>query len=174
MIEVETKFTKEAIHNYYRFTEKRNTKDMIIYAAILVALAVAVCFLTSVDALILPLIIVLFCVVIIAFLAMLGGAKKKTDNLLKQMPRLLETEYSLVFNKDYMQISYSCSLESGKHEIKYELVDLVYEVADYFYFHIRNSFYIIDKKDFTHGTPEELSALLRSVMPDTKYKNREK
>jgi uncharacterized membrane protein YoaT (DUF817 family) len=97
--------------------------------------------------------------------------KSNTKAALKNNPQLLETEISLTFYDDHFLTIYTGGLTSGTSETKYEAVLVVYEVKDYFYFSVKpNIFLIIDKKDFTQGTLEEFTALLKKNIPEKKFK----
>jgi hypothetical protein len=103
--------------------------------------------------------------------------KMNTKAALKSNPQLLETEIGLTFCEDHFVSVSTGGLISGTTEAKYEAVLVVCEVKDYFYLHVKpNVFFIIDKRDFTQGTPEEFTALLGKVLPGKKvrrYRGRE-
>jgi hypothetical protein len=99
--------------------------------------------------------------------------KPKTDtkDALKGNPQLLETEICLTFYEDHFLTIFTGGLVSGTTETKYEAVLVAYEVKDFFYLQVKqNVLLIIDKRDFTQGTPEEFTALLTKVIPKKKFK----
>ena len=170
MIEVKTRYTEDTILNYFRFMGKINAKTLILYVIILVVLSVAIYFLMSLENLNFPLTVAVFCLICIVLSMSSFWPKTKTKNLIKSIPTLFETEYIFVFYKEYFVVNFSDNLVNGTSEMKYDSLVSVFEVNCYFYFQGTNGFYIIDKKDFTKGTADDLFALLQSVMPDNKFK----
>jgi len=170
MIEVKTRYTEATILNYFRFMGKINAKTLILYVIILLALSIAVYFLMSLKNLNFLLIMAIFCLICIILSMSSFWPKAKTKNLIKSIPVLLETEYIFEFYEEYFVVKFLDNLVKGTSEIKYDVLVSVFEVNCYFYFQVTNGFYIIDKKDFTKGTADDLFALLRSVMPNNKFK----
>jgi hypothetical protein len=115
--------------------------------------------------------------------------KMKTKAALKSNPQLLETEINLTFYEDHFLSVSSGGLISGTTETKYRAVLVVYEVKDFFYLHVKQNVptellfrdlleptrgegipLVMDKKEFTQGTPEEFTALMEKVLPNKKFK----
>ena len=169
MIEVKTRYTEDTILNYFRFMGKINAKTLILYVIILLVLSIAIYFLMSLRNLYFPIIMAIFCLICIIFFMSSFWPKKKTKNLIKNMPVLFETEYFFFYKENFV-VNFKDNLVNGTSEIKYDALVSVFELNCYFYFQVINGFYIIDKKDFTKGTSDDLLALLKSVIPDNKFK----
>ena len=170
MIEVKTRYTEDSILNYFHIIGKINAKTLILYIIILLVLSIAIHFLMSLGNLKFLLTMAIFCLICIILSMSSFWPKTKTKNLIKSIPVLFETEYVFVFYDEYFVVNFSDNLVNGTSEIKYDALVSVFEVNCCFYFQGINGFYIIDKKDFTQGTPDELSILLESILPNNKFK----
>jgi hypothetical protein len=185
MIEIKTKYTKESLENYFRFIATRNAvRTAIIFllaVALLLAVSIGMAMADETDDMEVPLEALLFvfgiAILIVLIFCYIGDfilkPKTNTKAALKSNPQLLETELCLTFYEAHYLTIYAGGLISGTLETKYEAILIAYEVKDYFYLHVKqNNLLIIDKRDFTQGTPEEFTALLKKVMPDKKVKIR--
>jgi hypothetical protein len=156
----------------------RNAIIYLLLVASILAVSIGIAMADETDDMDVPLEALLFVfgiAIIIVFLFYYVGdfklkPKMNTKAALKSNPQLLESEFSLSFYEDYFLTIYTSGLISGTSETKYEAVLIAYEVKDYFYLDIKQSnLLIIDKRDFTQGTPEEFTALLKKVMLDKKF-----
>jgi hypothetical protein len=183
MIEIKTKYTKESVENYYRFIGTRNTKGFVILLFSLITMLIGVSIgigrADGTDDMNVPIEAVLIVFGLSIFFVIMFNyvwdfrlkPKTNTKAALKGNPQLLETEICLTFYEDHFLTIFTGGLVSGTTEAKYEAVLIAYEVKDFFYLQVKqNVLLIIDKRDFTQGSPWEFTALLNKVIPKKKFK----
>ncbi|MCL1819207.1 MAG: YcxB family protein [Oscillospiraceae bacterium] len=94
-----------------------------------------------------------------------------TRSALKNSPALFDTGLAFTFHEDYFTVL-TTGMMSGTTDIRYEALYFAYQTKDSFYLYLQQKqSYLINKADFTAGTPEDFAELLKKVMPAKKYRS---
>jgi len=175
IIEVKTKYTKEAYKKFQWFYFFKAGLTGVIFKDLLVFLFLGGAFLLSIyfifaDSLsVSSLVTGIVCIwLVITFLLF---PKISANSAYKKSPSLFETGIMFSFSDEFFSVTTTGNEISGTNDIKYTAMFKAVELRDLFYLFLQPSqAYLLDKKDFTRGTPEELSALLAKVLPEKKFK----
>ena len=168
MIEVITKYTKESVKKYYRFHMLKKRVVSKICLAILIICGFFLLFLSLFTDDSSPVIIGIASIILAASPFYFPAIN--TNILYKKSPAVFDTGSTIHFLEDHFSITMAGEYQSGTNDIKYEALVNVYEIRDFFYLYIQpNMAYIVDKSDFTQGSPEELSQLFAQVLPGKKF-----
>ena len=174
MIEVTTKYTKEAYRKYQWFHMARGGARKVVFIILL-----AITFCAGVALMYTSNIadkeqIARFCLSLFAIslpLYYIFRPRNSANSVFKKSPALFEAGLTFTFHEDYFTVQ-SNGMVSGTSDIRYEALYCVYQTKDSFYLYLQQrQSYLIDKKHFTIGKPEDLAILMKKVMPAKKYRS---
>ena len=170
MIEVRTKYTKKAFEQYYRFNVVSRGVRPIAFRFLVVLVVSLVMRLTGFAAAT-GMLLAIAAIAVAAY--SLGeymlAPMINAASTVKKNPAMFEKGVGFEFHEDHFADAGKSQKTRG--EIKYSDLLKVCEVQDYFYIYLQpNIAFIIDKRDFTQGTPEELTELFRKALPEEKFK----
>ena len=174
MIDVTTKYTKES---YRKFQWFHITRGGVRKVVVVIMLAFMFCVgallmsmrIIDVEARATSLFLSLLLLFFPTFYTLLP--RISASSAFKKSPALFDTGLTFTFHEDYFTVQ-TTGMVSGTSDIRYEALYRVYQTKDYFYLYLQQrQSYIVDKKDFTAGKPEELAVLLDKAMPAKKYRS---
>ena len=175
MIQVNMKYTKQ---NYRRFMWfdffKRGTRKIcnITFIAIIFSIGVLSLigainrenYTPSVFSIIMMLICLLYPLLVFGIIELFVLRAQKVT------PSLFELDMAFTFHDDHFVSTSTGELSTGTAEVKYTALYRVFETKDCFYLYQQmSSSFIIEKSNFTSGTPEELSEILSKALPKKKF-----
>jgi hypothetical protein len=171
MIEAKTKYTKKSFREFQWFhSYKRNWSSyfMVAFVFIMFAGAAFIAVMSVINDEYSDIFLSVVLVVLGVFLLVLP--RLMTWFTHRKSPWLFEMGNAFSFRDDSFTAISNSDLITGTSDIKYEALAYVYETSGFFYVYIQaHQSFMIDKKDFTAGTPEDLSALLQRVLPPKKF-----
>lgn len=88
----------------------------------------------------------------------------------KKCPLLFQTKNIFVFNDDAILLSQEGNIACGTGTVKYEALYKAYETNHAIYLYISPvQAYLLSKKDFVKGTPDQLRILLQTKLSPKNY-----
>jgi len=172
MIEVVTKYTKESLKKYQRFNMVKPGWQRVISIILRIALLIfgiflVYAYLVTAD---LTFLIVGLTSIVIA-VAPLWMPAMTANAVFKASPALFNKGITVCFWEEHFSVAAMDKPEKAASEIKYAALYKVYELNDFFYLYYQASqAFIIDKRDFTQGSAEELAGLFAQVLPEKKIR----
>ena len=170
MIEAKTKYTKEALRKFqwFHLAQAGVSGKVFVISVIVMFFAGVLTILASFLAGS-PSFWGLIFICLAAFFLLIP--RINTCYACKKSPALFDTSIGYAFSEEHFTVTNTGSVINGVSEIKYEALFRACEARDFFYLYIQPSqAYIVDKKDFTGGTSEELSLLLAKALPAKKFR----
>jgi len=176
MIEVATKYTKDSLKKYQRFNMAKPGLQRIFAVILRIVLLVVGVFLV-------------YAYLVTGDLSFLGVGLTSivltsaplwmpavtANALFKNSPALFNTGITVRFFEEHFSVVTTGEYEKGASEIKYAALFKVYELKAFFYLYtLPKQAFIIDKRDFTQGSAEELSKLFANVLPEKKFRRYKK
>ena len=178
MLEVKTKYTKESLIKFHRFHLYGRGARGVFFISFLILIstgALSHIYWAFSTGEVEPqfLFNACFAVALVCVFALIPRFLAKSA--MKKDQALNITGYDYVMHDDCFTITTNGEMISGASEIKYTALSKVYEKRNYFYLYFQqNRVFIIEKKHFTQGTPEEFALILDKALPEKKFKKKKR